>query len=133
MRRNGIILNFDKFQFSRREIDFAGFHVTDTEVKPLEKFLRAISEFLTLTCTTDIRSWFGLVHQVSHYAKLPEMLEPFKRFLSPKTKFSWNEALEWAFETSKDAIIRAIQNGVEIYNPSKPTCLRPAETQYRTV
>ena len=29
--RNGIILNFDKFQFSQREIDFAGFHITETE------------------------------------------------------------------------------------------------------
>ena len=35
--RNGVILNFDKFQFSQREVDFAGICVTNTEVKPLDK------------------------------------------------------------------------------------------------
>ena len=68
--RNGIVLNFDKFQFAQREINFAGFRVTETEVKPLEKYIRAISEFPTPKRTTDIRSLFGLVHQVSHYNKL---------------------------------------------------------------
>ena len=117
-------MNFEKFQFSQREIDFAGFRVTDTRVKPLDKYLRAISEFPTPTRTTDIRSWFGLVHQVSHYGKLTEMLEPFKKFLSPRTKFEWNEELNSAFEMSKEAIISAIKDGVEIYDPMKRTCLR---------
>ena len=123
--RNGIILNFDKFQFAQREIIFAGFRVTETEVKPLDKYLRAISEFPTPKRTTDIRSWFGLVHQVSHYNKLTEMIKPFKPFLSPKMKFAWNEDLDHAFESSKEAIIRAIKDGVEIYDPAKLTCLRP--------
>ena len=123
--RNGIILNFEKFQFSQREIDFAGFRVTETEVKPLDKYLRAISEFPTPKSTKDIRAWFGLVHQVSHYNKLTEMMKPFKPFLSPKVKFQWNDELNDIFESSKIEIVKAIKNGVEIFDPSRLTCLRP--------
>ena len=99
--RNGIILNFDKFQFSQREIDFAGFHITETGIKPLEKYLKAIASFPTPKTTTDIRAWFGLVHQVSHYNKLTEMLRPFKPFLSPNVKFQWTEELNKTFQNSK--------------------------------
>ena len=122
---NGIILNFEKFQFSQREIEFAGFHITESEIKPLQKYLSAISEFPTPTCTTDIRAWFGLVHQVSHYNKLTNMLEPFKPFLSPKVKFKWSADLNDAFESSKIEIVNAIKEGVEIYDPTRRTCLRP--------
>ena len=122
---NGIVLNFDKFQFSQRQVEFAGFLITETGIKPLDKYLRAISEFPTPTSITDIRAWFGLVHQVSHYNKLTEMLRPFKPFLSPKVKFEWTAELNEAFEKSKLEIVRAIENGVEIYDLVKDTCLRP--------
>ena len=122
--RNGVVLNFNKFQFAQREIDFAGFHVGETSVKPLEKYLTAIANFPTPKRVTDIRSWFGLVHQVSHYNQLTELLAPFKPFLSPKRKFEWTDELESAFQNSKAAIIQAIREGVEIYDPGRPTCLR---------
>jgi len=122
--RNGIVLNFNKFQFAQREVTFAGFRITETEVKPLEKYIKAILDFPTPTRTTDIRSWFGLVHQVAHYNKLINMLEPFKPFLSPKTKFIWNDELNRTFEASKIEIVNAIKQGVEIFDPKKLTCLR---------
>ena len=37
--QNGIVLNFDKFQFSQPAVEFAGFNITETEVKPLDKYL----------------------------------------------------------------------------------------------
>ena len=49
----------------------------------------------------------------------------FKPFLSPHYKFSWSHELEEAFEQSKEAIISAIREGVEIFNTQKRTCLRP--------
>ena len=122
--RNGIVLNFNKFQFAQREVTFAGFRITETEVKPLEKYIKAILDFPTPTRTADIRSWFGLVHQVAHYNKLINMLEPFKPFLSPKTKFTWNDELNRTFEASKIEIVNAIKQGVEIFDPKKLTCLR---------
>ena len=52
-------------------------------------------------------------------------MEPFKPFLSPRCKFSWSPQLEEAFQSSKDAIISAIRQGVEIFDMHRRTCLRP--------
>ncbi|XP_068238500.1 uncharacterized protein [Palaemon carinicauda] len=123
--RSGVILNPAKFQFSSTEVDFAGFHVGETDVKPLLKYLNAIATFPRPKNITDIRAWFGLVNQVSHYGRATDLMEPFRPLLSPKVRFQWGPELENAFERSKAAIIREIKKGVEISNPNKPTCLNP--------
>ena len=123
--QNGVILNFGKFQFCQREIKFAGFQISDTDVKPLEKYLKAIAEYPTPTKTTDIRAWFGLVNQVSHYNKLTQLMAPFKPFLSKYKRFEWTEEMNIAFEQSKIAIVDAIKECVKIYDINKLTCLRP--------
>ena len=52
-------------------------------------------------------------------------MAPFKPFLSPRYKFSWSPDLEEAFQKSKEAIVEAIRQGVEIFDTKKRTCLRP--------
>ena len=85
--KNGIVLNPEKFQFAQRSIQFAGFHISDSAIKPHEKFTKAIRDFPTPSRITDVRSWFGLVHQVSNYSQLTETMAPFKPLLSIKVKF----------------------------------------------
>ena len=53
------------------------------------------------------------------------MMAPFKPFLSPKTKFYWDDELDAAFEKSKKALIAAIEHGVQIFDPKRKTCLSP--------
>ena len=55
----GIILNPTKFQFAQKEIDFAGFHITQEDVKPLDKYLETIRTFPQPKNVSDIRAWFG--------------------------------------------------------------------------
>ena len=119
------MLNPDKFQFAERSVDFAGFRVSDGTIEPLPKYLDAIKDFPSPTSTTDIRSWFGLVNQVSNYAQLRDSTAPFKPFLSPHCKFSWSTELESTFQASKEAIIEAIRQGVEIFDIQRCTCLHP--------
>jgi hypothetical protein len=121
----GVVLNPGKFQFAGKEADFAGFRITKNNIDPLPKYFSAICDFPTPSSTTDIRSWFGLINQVSNYAQLRDMMVPFRPFLSPKVRFEWTQQLDDAFHRSKDAIIEAIRHGVEIFDISKPTCLRP--------
>ena len=106
--RAGVVLNPDKFQFAHRTVDVAGFRVSESVVEPLPKYLRAIREFPIPSNITDIRSWFGLVNQVSNYAQPRDMMAPFKPFLSPKRKFEWSDELFKAFTVSKSAIADAI-------------------------
>lgn len=120
---NGIVINPEKFQFSQSTVDFAGFRISSNSVEPLPKYIDAIEKFPTPKNITDIQSWFGLVNQVAHYAQLREMLEPFRRFLSPKVPFEWNDELERAFRSSKSCIVEAIREGVKIFDITRRTCL----------
>ena len=121
--RKGVILNPHKFQFASQTVNFAGFHITAHDVKPLPKYLDAIATFPRPQSLTDVRAWFGLVNQVSHYGRTIDIMAPFKPLLSPKAPFIWTPALEAAFQASKDALIREIQEGVRIFDPQRMTCL----------
>ena len=121
----GAVLNPDKFQFAERNVDFAGFRITETSIEPLPKYIDAIRTFPTPKSTKDIRSWFGLVNQVSNYAQVRDYMTIFRPFLSPSYKFFWSPVLDKAFEESKELIIQSIREGVQIFDMTKPTCLRP--------
>ena len=73
---------------------------------------------------TDVRSWFGLVHQVSHYNQLTSLMTVFKPLLSLKTKFYYNVALKETFYETNKAIVLAITKGIKIFNLGKPTCIQ---------
>ena len=124
LAKHGVVVNPDKFQFSQKTVDFAGFRLTDTGIEPLPKYLAAIMNFPIPQSLTDVRSWFGLVNQVSHYAQLRDFMKPLRKFLSPKTKFYWDADLNELFEESKIQIIEAIKDGVQIFDPTRMTCLR---------
>ena len=66
------------------------------------KYLDAIKLFPTPRNITDIRSWFGLVNQVSRYSQLRRFMLLFHPFLSPKVRFEWTDALNKAFEGGKE-------------------------------
>ena len=118
-------MNPDKLQFCQRQADFAGFRLGENNIEPLPKYIEAIRSFPTPKSTKDIRSWFGLVNQVANYGQLRDFMTLFRPFLSPKYKFFWSQVLDKAFEESKTHIIEAIRQGVEIFDMTKPTCLRP--------
>ena len=52
---NGITLNPDKFVFAQDTVQFAGFEIGPTTVKPARKFTRAIAKFPIPTSTVDVR------------------------------------------------------------------------------
>ena len=123
--RNGIIISPAKFEFCSKEVEFAGFKITETDVLPLPKYLDAVEKFPRPTNITDVRSFFGLICQLAHYAKLCEIVAPFKPFLSPKVRFKWTDELEDAFIKAKKEIVEAIREGVRIFEPGRRTVLSP--------
>ena len=99
--RNGIILNPPpKFTFAADTVEFAGFELSLTDVRPCRKFLQAILDFPTPVNITDIRSWFGLVNQVSYAFSMTKRMEPFRQFLKPNIQFCWDTELESLFSES---------------------------------
>ena len=92
-------------------------------VRPCKRYLDAIQDFPTPTSITDVRSCFGLINQVSFaFAAINQML-PFRALLKPGTPFKWNNKLDQIFQESKSFIVSEIQEGVRIFDKTKPTCL----------
>ena len=52
-------------------------------------------------------------------------MEPFRKFLSPRTPFEWNTELDNIFEESKARIVKANEDGVRIFDPLKATAIMP--------
>ena len=98
----GAVMNPDKFQFAQRQADFAGFRLSETSIEPLPKYIDAIRTFPTPKSTRDIRSWFGLVNQVSNYAQLRDFMELFGLFLSSNYKFFWTKSLMMLLKSQKN-------------------------------
>ena len=121
--RNGITLNPNKFVFAKETVEFAGFEITPSNVRPCSRFLQAIRDFPTPSNITDIRSWFGLVNQVSYAFASAERMLPFRSLLKPGTPFVWTAQLDSLFKDSKDMIIEEIHKGVTIFDKARPTCL----------
>ena len=121
--RNGITLNPDKFVFAQDTVEFAGFEITSDSVRPCRKFLQAILDFPKPKTITDVRSWFGLVNQVSYAFSMTERMLPFRDSLKPGTAFYWDDHLDALLEESKKVIVSEIEEGVRIFDKKKPTCL----------
>ena len=103
--RNGITLNPDKFQFTQDTVEFAGFEITLDSVRPCKRYLREIMEFPKPKNITDVRSWFGLINQVSYAFSMTEKMLPFRQLLKPSTPFYWDDHLNSLFQDSKLVIL----------------------------
>lgn len=99
--RNGITLNPEKFLFAQDTVDFADFEISPSSVRPKYFF-----DFPTPQNITDVRSWFGLVNQVSYAFSMAEKMNPFRQLLKHNAPFEWTSELENLFQISKKAIIK---------------------------
>ena len=92
-------------------------------MRPCRKYLAAILDFPTPSSLTDIRSWFGLINQVSYAFAAADRMLPFRQLLKAGSQFYWNAELDALFNQSKQVIIDEIEEGVKIFDKTRATCL----------
>ena len=120
---HGIVFNPKKFSFGMDEVDFAGFTITETGIKPMQQILDAIKNFPTPTNITGARSWFGLINQVAYAFSMADEMAPYRELLKAGKKWFWDETLDNLFEKSKKEIIKLVEKGVRSFEVGRPTCL----------
>ena len=94
-------MNRNKFVFGKREVEYLGFQLTEDGVEPGDELIKSILNFPRPENISGIRSWFGLVEQVSWAFSKTEIMAPFRRLLSPKSDFVSSQELNDSFESSK--------------------------------
>lgn len=122
---NGIVYSREKFQFCQDIVDFAGLKITKEGVTPSDSMLSAIQNFPAPKNITDARSWFGLVNQVAWAYSLGPIMQPFRDLVKKNAIFTWNDALEQAFQDSKAQIVHLVKEGIAAFDLNRVTCLAP--------
>ena len=115
-----ITLNLDKWQFAQPEIHFAGFLLSANGYSVDSSITDAIARFPTPSGRAKLRSFLGLVNQLSASTPtIASLLNPLRPLLSTKNEFVWSLGLEEAFEKAKLSLTSAPT--LSFFDPSRPT------------
>ena len=85
--------------------------------------IKAIQDFPSPSNITGVRSWFGLVNQISYTFSQAQVMAPFRELLERSRPFYWDDTLESIFKESKKEIVSSIMDGVATFTVNRPTCL----------
>ncbi len=117
-----IALNPQKRNFCVTKVTFAGFHLSSEGYQVEQSITDAISQFPKPTNRTDLRSFFGLVNQLSSSINtVATLLTPLRPLLSTKNDFLWSDNHEKAFTAAKDALTAVPI--LSFFDPNRPTRL----------
>ncbi len=129
---HGILINIHKSVFGVPSLDFLGYHVDSTGIRPLENKIQAVREFPRPTSKRKLREFLGLVNFYRRFIpNAANLLHPLNRLLSgasPKV-LVWSEDATTAFT----AVKTALANATLLSHPQlgAPTCIMTEMPQTR--
>ena len=124
-REHGITLNSDKFKFAENELNHVGFKINAEGVNTDPEKLKAIAEFPTPACLTELQSFMGLINQLDGFRpEVSTTADPLRELLTNKNEFRWTETHTTAFQVTKKALVyeptlRSNRRGVRVTQPTK--------------
>ena len=99
-----------------------GFTVSADGITTDPNKLRAIAEFPTPSCLTELRSYMGLVNQFGDFTtEVSTTADPLRELLKYRNEFRWTEPHMAAFLETKKALVSAPT--LAHFDPTKPTAL----------
>ena len=117
-----ITLNLSMWKFAQSTVSFAGFHLSSAGYRIDPSITQAIENFPTTTSHTELRSFIGLVNQLStSTANISDLLSPLSPLLSTRNEFMWSEEFDKAFNTIIKSLFSAPT--LSYFDLSKPTRL----------
>ena len=124
---NNMALSIDKCKFAQSEVDYLGYVVTRTGIRPLPKKLQALKDFKPPQCQKDILHFCGALNyfrtslkgikREGKWKSAAAVLQPLYAVgtdkIPPKVKFQevWQNSkiLQTAFEEAKEMLVRGRQ------------------------
>ena len=121
-KENNIALNTDKCQFFQSQVTFAGFQLSASGYKIDSSIIEAITNYPTPSSRSDLRSFIGLVNQLSTSTNtIATLLAPLRPLLSTKNEFLWSNHHQEAFVQVKTSLTTSPM--LSFYDINKPTRL----------
>jgi hypothetical protein len=110
LREFGLVLNVEKCQFGRKEVDFLGHHISAAGAEPLLQHVAAIQEFQRPADAKGLQSFLGLVNFYRRFFPGAAcILLPLTDALrgGRKSKLVWSEDMATAVSSAKLAVCQA--------------------------
>jgi RNase H-like domain found in reverse transcriptase/Reverse transcriptase (RNA-dependent DNA polymerase)/Integrase zinc binding domain len=111
---NGLVLNLEKFEFGKTEIDFLGHRVTAAGGEPLVSHVEAVREFPPPADKQSLQRFLGLVNFFRRF--LPGAAGMLKLLTNAlrgpggkKPPLTWTDSMAAAFAAKKEALCMAVQ------------------------
>jgi hypothetical protein len=110
LREYGLVLNVEKCQFGRSEVDFLGHCISAQRVEPLSSHLSAIQDFSKPADIKALQSLLGLVNFYHRFIPgAARILLPLTNALrgGKRGKLVWSAEMAMAFTQTKAAVCQA--------------------------
>ena len=121
-RKYNLTVNAKKSILCAKQIDFVGYKISHNSIEADPKKLDAIQDFAIPANRTDLRSFMGLVNQLSSFShEIAATAAPLRGLLATKNEFLWLPEHAAAFEQVKKALVSAPVLGM--FDPKAPTAL----------
>ena len=120
----GISFRPEKFQFSKREVDYIGFRITQEGLKVSKDTISRIRDFPRPGNLKDTRSFMELAEQAAPFLYKTQELHPSRALLkSRKEDFTWSEELNKAFEYVRKHLTQETEAGLKRFERTRTTML----------
>lgn len=116
----GLTLNLKKCFFFHSELDYLGYEISGSGLRPGNRKIRAVSEFPTPTNVHQVRQFVGLASFFRRFVyNFATIAKPLTKLTKLNTPWQWGAEQELAFEDIKSKLIsRPI---LALYNPDHVT------------
>lgn len=108
LARRGLQLNLDKSKFAYREIDYLGYEVTYSGIRPNGAHIKSIRNFPIPTNQKQLQSCIGLFSYFRRFVpSFSQIAKPLQNLLKRQAIFDFNETCLNAFNELKCRLIEA--------------------------
>ena len=105
----GLVINIEKSEFFKSEVDYLGHHISAAGLQPLTKHVEAVTSFPKPTNKTEVQRFAGLVNFFRTFIPgAAKLLQPLTDSLRKKAgDFNWSTQMEDSFNATKKALAEA--------------------------
>ena len=126
----GLKINTNKSFFAHKELEYLGYWITREGILPSKKKIEAILKITLPTNHKELCSFIGLVNYFCDMWKcMSEILEPLMELTSEKSKWTWNDKHQKAFEQMKKVLSREVLLAYPYF--SKPFVVHTDASDYQ--
>ena len=104
-------VKWEKIAFFQKEIEWLGFKISNSGVKPLVGKSDSIKSLPNPKNISELRSFFGSINQYMKFVPNPSNLSsPLRQLLVKKINYQWNNDHAKAFEKLKKQIVNITES-----------------------